>query len=305
MEVAVVIPVYNGERWIAESVESILSQEGAALEVVVVDDGSRDASVEILRGIPDERLRIVQMGANVGLIGALNAGIRETTAPFIARHDQDDIALPGRISAPLRLLKSSPEMALVGTCATLVHDDGHVRRKKLSYPRSDVDIRFQMLFGNPFLHSATTFRREALALAGGYRVQPWGNFPEDYDLWTRLARVGTMANLEEPLVMYRQHDRGLSATRQEEIRLGTLQVAERYFRQVGARHSSRSQYLNLVNALQFGGGRDTLVGLGAEKLIFELAGLSKASSPTEQDVSSMQLGRILARVSLARFRRLL
>lgn len=305
MDVAVVIPVYNGESWIAESVESILSQEGAALEVVVVDDGSRDASVEILRKIRDERLRIVQMGANVGLIGALNAGIRETTAPFIARHDQDDVALPGRIGAPLRLLKSRPEMALVGSCAALVHDDGYVRRRKLSYPRSDVDIRFQMFFGNPFLHSATMFRREALELAGGYRVQPWGNFPEDYDLWTRLSRVGTMANLEEPLVMYRQHAGGLSATRQEEIRVGTVEVASRYFGQVDAPRSSRSQYLDLVNALQFGGGRGTVFGPGAEKLIFELARLSKSSSPTGRGVSSMQLARVLARVSRARFRRLL
>ncbi len=296
-----ILPVFNGERWLATSVSSILLQEDVDFEVVAINDGSTDRSADILDGFASSRLRVIHNTVNLGLINSINLAIQSTDADMIARHDQDDVALPGRLKIQSRILGANGAASLLGARAYTMTHDGAVSRKPLKYALSDADIRFRMFFGNPFLHSSVMFRRDALEEAGGYRMQPWGAFPEDYDLWSRMMAVGTALNLREPLVVYRQHSRGLSRLKKLEIGHGSREVASRYFLSTGGSSKDLADFQELYGALHRWnvdpiGPRQFARGVG---LVRSLSEASQRLSPTQQAVSRGEVARVLLRYGRA------
>jgi hypothetical protein len=200
--VSVVMPVFNGETYLADAVESVLRQTLHEVELVAVDDGSWDGSRAILQAFEraDPRVRLVVNDQNLGVSGARNRGWRAARAPYIACLDADDIALPHRLSGQVAFLDAHPSVAAVGGAAITMDRAGRtisVRR----YPRSPRAIRATLLRHNCLAHSAVTMRRSALEAVGGYR------FPcvEDYDLWLRLSERFELANLAEPVLLHRLH----------------------------------------------------------------------------------------------------
>lgn len=201
--------VYDGAQWVGGAVESLLTQTMADLEVIVIDDGSTDATPLVLGAFRDLRLR-VERGARGGLTRALTRALELARAPLVARLDADDVALPDRLALQRRFLEDHPDVGLLGTWAREVDTTG----RDVAIARPPVDdaaIRKALIRANPFVHSSVMMRRSALDRVGGY--DPSYPVAQDYDLWMRLSRVTRLANLAEPLVIRRLVPGRISAVR--------------------------------------------------------------------------------------------
>jgi glycosyltransferase involved in cell wall biosynthesis len=181
--VAFLIPVRDGARWLGDAVRSALAECGADDEIVVVDDGSADEPAAVLPS--DPRVRLVHQPPT-GIVSALEHGRGLIRAPYIARLDCDDLVLPGRIEAQRAALEADPGLAAVGGRARTA-DLPEGMRRYVEWVNGLEDLHREILVESPLFHPGTTLRAAALDAVGGYRHGP---FPEDYDLWLRLARVG-------------------------------------------------------------------------------------------------------------------
>ena len=200
--VSVVLPVRDGERFLAEAIESI---RGQADELIVVDDGSTDGSAEIAAGLGATVVRQEPLG----LVAALTRGIAESSAPYVARMDADDVSLPGRLDRQVAFLEAHPRVAFVAPGVEVV-DEAGTRIDEVVLPPDDASLRRRLLLRNPFTHGSVVLRRAALDAVGGYRSDYGAN--EDYDLWRRLARDWELAALPEILYRYRRHSQATTAT---------------------------------------------------------------------------------------------
>jgi glycosyltransferase involved in cell wall biosynthesis len=201
-QVTVLMPVRNGAAWLQAAVDSILAQTFGDFEFLVIDDGSTDATPEILRGSRDPRVRVVTHPENLGLVPTLNEGLRLARGRFIARQDHDDLSYPERLAKQVGYLRAHPDCLLVGSEAFASIGD-EARAYRLLRPGNTESIRWYLCFDNAFIHSAVMFRRDVLRDEfGGY---PQSFHSEDYALWSRVAAERDTANLTEPLLAYREH----------------------------------------------------------------------------------------------------
>jgi glycosyltransferase involved in cell wall biosynthesis len=208
--VSVVMAVYNAEPWLAEAVDSVLGQTYGDFELVVIDDGSLDATPEILGRLRDPRLRVVRQRQS-GQTSALNHGLRLSRGALIARMDGDDVALPERLARQVAFLDAHPDVGLLGTACREISATGAVVRTIVP-PAEDPEIRRILIRENPFTHSAVMFRRTVLDASGRY--DEGFVVAQDYDLWLRMSRVTRLANLSEPLVLRRLAPGRLSRARE-------------------------------------------------------------------------------------------
>jgi glycosyltransferase involved in cell wall biosynthesis len=213
-KVSVIMPVRNGERWLAPAVESILGQTLSELELIVVDDGSIDASAEILSALRrrDNRLRVMQQRPD-GLVAVLNQALALAQAPLVARLDADDVALPERLERQSICFERHDGLVLLGSWAERIDAEGRC----IGYlkPESEPErLAETLLRRNPFIHSSVMMRTALVRKLGGYRRAFLA--AEDFDLWLRLSERGVVANLPETLTRYRCHD--ANATRRQAVR---------------------------------------------------------------------------------------
>jgi glycosyltransferase involved in cell wall biosynthesis len=224
--VSVVMAAYNAEAFIAEAVESVVSQTFADFELVVVEDGSTDGTSEILQRFADAdpRVRILSQ-LNSGMVTALNVGCRAARGDLIARLDADDVAIPDRLEKQVAFLEENPDHVLVGGASIKIDGAGH-EITRVRYPTSDSEVRRSLPDACPFEHSAVTMRREALAAIGGYRP-PFGS-AADFDLWLRFSERYRLTNLQDPVVRYRLHPAQMSASAVLDLSIRAL-AAKRCF----------------------------------------------------------------------------
>jgi Glycosyl transferase family 2 len=211
----VVLPVWNGERFLVEAVESVLSQTLKPLELLLVDDGSTDATPEIASGYArrDSRVRVIQLDRS-GIAHALNAGIAAARGRYVARMDADDISHPSRLQKQLAHLDANAGCVAVGSAVHIMDETGgHVGTG--TYPEDHTEIAQSLIDGrtNPMAHPTVMARRAALLTVGGYRPESVPS--EDLDLWFRLSRIGTLANMSEQLLRYRRHANTVSIRERE------------------------------------------------------------------------------------------
>lgn len=213
--VSVILPTYNAADHVVESVESLCTQTLDDFEVVVIDDGSTDGTRSLVREYGDDRFRLVKREqATGGLPGALNRGIRESVAPYIARHDADDRSHPERLAAQVSFLEGAPEVALIGSSVRLIRPDGSVKDVRRVKPAPTFD---DLIKKNRFVHGAVTFRREVAEKIGGYDEA--FEFSEDYDLWLRIASDHSVRNLDVIRYDLRIHDESIYASELEKVKL--------------------------------------------------------------------------------------
>jgi glycosyltransferase involved in cell wall biosynthesis len=231
--VSVVMAVRDGDRWLPEAVESVLAQSESALELIVIDDGSTDRTPLLLDALSgrDRRIRVFRQPP-VGLAAALNRGLAEAHAPFVARLDADDLACATRLERQAAVLEARPQIGILGSWALEI--DGAGRQVGMREPPADHAALQRLLAkGNPFVHSSVMARTDLLRRLGGYRAAFEG--AEDYDLWLRASEVAELANVPEPLVSYRRHPGGVSCRgglRQAfSVRLAQRAAAARHLRQ--------------------------------------------------------------------------
>jgi glycosyltransferase involved in cell wall biosynthesis len=213
--VTVLLAVHDGEDYLREALDSVLAQTFTDFELLVVDDGSGDRTPEILAAIRDERLRVLRNEANVGQVPSLNRGLREARGEYVARLDHDDWCRPDRLERQVALLDAEPRVAVVGSWATVVVEDGHPVGHVRQRLGDRVEFVYWTLVGWVRIpHPSATFRRQAVLDVGGYdeALGP----AEDQDLLRRLALHGFDARVvEEELIRYRLHERQLSRIHQE------------------------------------------------------------------------------------------
>ena len=200
--VSVVMSVYNGAETLGASVQSLLSQEGVDFELIVVDDGSTDASAAMLKELAaaDRRIRVIHQEKNRGLTHALIRGCASARGEFIARQDCDDLSLPGKLSRELHAIRSRQNVALVSCGTRFLGPRGEVLYEVVGTAGDATDdlltLDLARLRG-PAGHGSTLFRRDLYERVGGYREQFY--FAQDMDLWTRLVEHGRHVVLPEVL----------------------------------------------------------------------------------------------------------
>jgi glycosyltransferase involved in cell wall biosynthesis len=214
MSVSVVMAVHNGERFVAESIESVLNQTLEDLELIVVDDGSTDQSPEILESYArrDRRVKVIHQHHG-GVPAAANLGIRHASHHLIARTDSDDRMLPNRLLHQVAFLKEHPEVAVACSNCYFINAGG----KRIGSSNCRVDLARGKRELNPSLfleltQSTILMRKEAFHRIGGYREDLY--FAEDRDLWGRFATAGfSIACQNEFLVDFRLHSGSMTMKR--------------------------------------------------------------------------------------------
>jgi glycosyltransferase involved in cell wall biosynthesis len=201
-EVSVIIPIYNGEPHLRETLESLLSQEFADFELLAVDDGSTDSSADVVLSLKDDRVRLIRK-ENSGLCHTLNRGIEEAKAPFIARNDQDDISFPHRLRRQAEVMRRHPDaIALFAYNTKFGGKHGWSNADKL-VAKAGAVVEYDPLQDGCLLGSTMFARTESLKLIRGFRQE---YYPcDDWDLECRLSRAGKVLVLREALVAYRFH----------------------------------------------------------------------------------------------------
>jgi len=206
--VSVVLAVHDGEAYLAAAIESVLGQTYSNLELIVVDDGSRDASAALAASYTDRRVRVVRNERNLGLVASLNRGIELAGGEFIARMDADDVAAPQRLELQVRRMTGDPGLAVLGTDITYADATGNVVGRPRSLPSGPALVRWRLLRGTCLYHPTVMVRRAAL---GGERYSARHIHAEDYDLWLRLSRHHRLDNLPQSLLLHRRHGQSVSA----------------------------------------------------------------------------------------------
>lgn len=206
--VSVILPVYNGALWLKDAIQCVLDQTFKDFELIIINDGSKDNSWNIIRSFSDPRIKPHNQ-ENIGLASTLNHGIQLASGIYIARQDQDDWMHPDRLNAQIKFLDHHPDYAAVGTWAEIRQDNNPTNRYH-RHPTQNEALQFELLFDNPFVHSSMLLRREALVQIGGYSTDINRQPPEDYELWSRLARLYKVANLNSVLTAYREVENSMS-----------------------------------------------------------------------------------------------
>ena len=211
--ISVVMPVFNAADTLGEALESVLAQTFTDWELVTVDDGSTDASLEMLRACAarDPRIRVLAEG-HAGIVAALRTGCSRARGPLLARMDADDVALPGRLGEQAALFAAMPGLALCGArVATLGCPSGSGRKRYEAWINALIDhdaIVRELFVECPLPHPTFMMPRAIYEAVGGYRETGW---PEDYDLAMRVWMAGGRFAKPEPVLLHwREHPGRLS-----------------------------------------------------------------------------------------------
>jgi glycosyltransferase involved in cell wall biosynthesis len=211
--VSVIMSVFNGEKFLSETIDSVLNQSFRDFEFVIVDDGSTDATADILSKyvLRDGRIRVLGDGKR-GRAASLNLAISLANGKYVANTDADDLSMPRRLEEQVAFMENNPEVGVLGGAFELVTDSGAVI-DVIRHPLEDSQMRSAMLRYNPICHSSVILRKNIVLASGGYRstFEP----SEDYDLWLKMSECSRMANLPDVIVRYRLHANQLSVRKVE------------------------------------------------------------------------------------------
>jgi glycosyltransferase involved in cell wall biosynthesis len=226
-KVTVLMPVYNGENYLREAMDSILNQNFTDFEFLIIDDGSTDGSVGVISSYMDPRIRLEQNGVNQGLIFTLNKGIDLAQGEYIARMDCDDISVPHRLSSQVALLDQNPDIGLCGTSMKFMNMDVWVR-----HPEPHDEIKCRLLFQCTLNHPTVMMRKSVLTGYGLY--YDWNALhAEDYELWVRMSNLTRMMNIQDDMLWYRIHPEQIGAKHNVQQQITGRQIVLQQLRNIG------------------------------------------------------------------------
>lgn len=227
--VTVLMPVYNGERFLPDAIDSILAQTFAEFELLVVDDGSTDRSAAIVSSYADSRIRLVQNGENLGLIATLNRGLELARGGYVARMDCDDVSLPERLARQVSFMDAHPE---IGVCGAWYLEFGASIGSVMRLAPDHESIRCGTLF-NPVVGHPTVFLRKSAFRDNGLCYDAAFAHAEDYQLWARAMKCCNFANIPELLLYYRVHAQQVTRSRADEQLRSAGEVRRALLRELG------------------------------------------------------------------------
>ncbi len=202
--ISVIISTYNGDRFLLESVQSILDQSFDDFELIVVNDGSSDNTAGVLQTFADKRIRIVNNDQNLGIAASQNKALNLAGGEYLALMDHDDISLPQRLQKQVEFLDDHPSVGMVGSACIAIDQDNTVKSINVN-PSDDIFLKWRLLiYDCPIAHTSLMVRRQALEKIGGYSGHY--RYAGDYELLSKLAATNEVANITQPLVMWRMHN---------------------------------------------------------------------------------------------------
>jgi glycosyltransferase involved in cell wall biosynthesis len=244
--VSVVLPVYNGQRFLAEAVDSVLRQTYREFQFVIVDDGSTDRTAEILDGFARSDSRVVVRShlRNLGVRSALNEACHLASGECLAVMNHDDICQPDRLLKQVEFLIRYPDVGLVGGAVEVIDERGTGRGVR-RYPTAPNFIPWAMIFYNCFAHPTVMMRRQALE-AVGYYPSGYEGGTDDYALVMRLSRVTRIANLHDVVLRYRVSGENMTSKAWDAQEIGANRVVREAVEQI----VHRSVPVELASALR-------------------------------------------------------
>ena len=207
--VSVLLPVYNGEEFIEQTISSILNQSYSNFELIIINDCSIDQTENIIQSFDDDRIRYYKHAKNLRLIATLNEGLDLSRGKYIARIDADDIAHFDRLKKQVEFLEQNQDYVLVGTSVGLIKNN-LITDEVIKYYAENNDLRFAMCFYCPFIHPSIMMRNSVIQ-SNNLKFNNEFLHAEDYDFWTRLSKYGMITNLDCVLTYYRIHENQISA----------------------------------------------------------------------------------------------
>jgi len=242
--VSVIMAAYNAEKYIAEAIESVLSQTYSNWELIIADDASTDATADIINRYTkqDDRIKATRLDKNSGQAIARNKAIEKSMGKYLAILDSDDVSLPDRLSTQVEFLESNTDISLVGSYTDLINEDGKIIGTKRK-PLTNEEIKFRLMLQAQFTASTVCMTRHALVEVGNFDTNYL--YAEDYELWSRFVEKGKkVANIDRSLVLYRMHSDSVTRTTE------TQKIQEQNALDVNARNVARFMVIprkNLVN----------------------------------------------------------
>ncbi len=213
-KITVFMAAYNSSAYISEAISSVLLQTFKDFELLIVNDGSSDNTVNIIQSFEDERIRLIHNPENRGLVFTRNRALKEAKGDYIAILDSDDVALPERLDLQHEYMTDNLQTALCSGHADIIDERGEYTGEKFIVPTGD-HVEMYMLFGNPFINSSSIFKTAVFRELNGYR-----NYApaEDLDFFLRVAEKYPVTNIDHVLVKYRKHKNSTSLNSQFRIR---------------------------------------------------------------------------------------
>lgn len=208
--VSVIMPIFNGEKYLKEAIESILNQTFTDFEFIIIDDGSSDNSLDIIKSFKDERIILIKNNENKGISYSLNKGVEVAKGKYIARMDADDIALPNRLEMQLSFLEKNPTVDLIGCSVEWIDELGKSQSVDVRNYNHEM-IECLLVFTCPLYHP-TIIGKKSVFTTFGYNSTYDGM--EDWELWTRMVRQYKIINIPEVLLKYRLHESNASKIKQ-------------------------------------------------------------------------------------------
>jgi glycosyltransferase involved in cell wall biosynthesis len=248
-EISVLMSVFNSEKWLKSSIDSVLSQSEDEFEFIIINDGSTDNTSSILKSYKDDRIIIVDQ-ENRGLTKSLNVGLNLAKGKYIARIDADDISMQNRLDVQKKFMEENPDIALVGSDAIIIDEKGN-KVGHAKYPTSHTMLSNKLYnFKSVFPHSSIFFRKNIIMKGGGYNE----NFirSQDYDLYLRISEEYKIACINKPLLNLRLNLSGPTYSDDNQLIFGLAAVINHYLRdrgleeKIGA-HNNWNNYYNEVS----------------------------------------------------------
>jgi len=229
---------------VGAAIESILNQTFEDFEFLIIDDGSNDETPQVLSKYNDIRIRHIRQ-ENRGLVATLNLGISLARGQYIARQDADDISHPSRLEKQVAFFESHPKYNLLGTWAQIYEGEKPSERFH-RHPIEHRELKYNLLFDNLFVHSSVMFKKSVFLQVEGYTTDPAFKLVEDYELWSKISRVGMVANLPEVLVNYREVSGSYSRVNQYERKKCLVYISANNIQLESCGKSKESDYLNIA-----------------------------------------------------------
>ncbi len=223
MRVSVLVPNYNGGKYILTAIKSLLTQTYTDIQIVIVDDCSTDNSVSLVENIKDSRILLIKLKENKGMANALNVAIENALGDILVRMDSDDISQKDRIRKIVREFDIDSKLVAVSSWMNVFGKTNEVWR----YPQNDKYLKVNMLFGSPLSHPASAFRAKTLVENDIVYTNDYANhYPlEDYHLFYRLSKFGKFKVIQECLYDYRIHDSNLTVSHKKGRKKGVLELS--------------------------------------------------------------------------------
>jgi glycosyltransferase involved in cell wall biosynthesis len=208
VKVSVIMPVFNGAVFLGEAIQSILEQTFTNYEFIIINDGSTDSSLDVIKSFNDPRIKLIINPQNLGIILSLNKGLAISQGEYIARMDCDDICYKDRLDKQVGFLDSHKNIGILA-CNVKIVDRSSKKTVYVKRPETNHQIKWRLLFDCPIMHPAVMFRKELVEKYGDYSSEYLHS--EDYELWSRFSKYTEINQINEVLVILGKHDANIGS----------------------------------------------------------------------------------------------